>query len=301
LVAGHVEWKLPEVEVALKPPSEYRFIGRSLPRVELEAKITSKAICAYDSRAQGMLYGAVAHPPTIGAKWRSARPGEAEHMPGVVSVVIEDGFAGVVAQSRLQAWAARDRLDVDWDEGQLWQQAELEKLVTAGGSQGVSIQREGDALRELKRTTPITAEYRTSMGGHATMEPQAALADINSEGGRVWTSTQFETSVQRDVARALDMKADQVEVIPTYLGGGFGRKIELAPVPSPSVEAARLSRAVGAPVHVGWDRPEDMRNGFVRPPTHHRLQAVLDHQDRIAAILHEQASGDALFGGFPRP
>jgi isoquinoline 1-oxidoreductase beta subunit len=103
------------------------------------------------------------------------------------------------------------------------------------------------------------------------------------------------------VAQALDLEPEQIEVIPTYLGGGFGRKIELDPVPSPAVEAARLSRAVGAPVHVGWDRFEEMRDGFVRPLTHHQLSAILDSQGKIEAMRHEQASGDALFGGFPEP
>jgi isoquinoline 1-oxidoreductase beta subunit len=223
-----------------------------------------------------------------------------EGMPGVVKVVIEDGFAGVVAESRLQAWAARDALEVEWDEGHLWQQEELEELVTVGGRGGVSIQREGDAPSVLKQGKSIAAEYRTGMAAHASMEPQAALAIVGPDGGRVWTSTQFETSVRRDVAQALGLEPEQIEVIPTYLGGGFGRKIELKPVPSSAVEAARLSKAVGAPVHVGWNRLEEMRDGFVRPLTHHQLRASLRDRGQIEAMIHEQASGDALFGGFPQ-
>jgi isoquinoline 1-oxidoreductase beta subunit len=138
------------------------------------------------------------------------------------------------------------------------------------------------------------------MAAHAPLEPQAALAIIGPEGGKVWTSTQFETGNRREVAAALDLEPEQVEIIPTLLGGGFGRKIELPQVPSAAVEAARLSRAVGAPVHVGWTRPEEMRDGFFRPLTHHRLSAALNGKGRIEAMMHEQASGDALFGGFPK-
>lgn len=301
LVSGGVDWQFPEEEITLKPASDYRFIGQSMPRVDIPAKVTGEAVYGYDARADGMLYGAAAHPPTIEAKMRSAAAGQAERMPGVVKVVIEDGFAGVVAESRLQAMAARNALEVDWDKGYLWQQGELEDLVTVGGRSGVNIQREGNAPSVLERGRPITAEYRTGMAAHATMEPQAALADIDADGGRVWTSTQFEMNERRDVAAALGLEPEQIEVIPTYLGGGFGRKFPLKPVPNAAVEAARLSRAVGAPVHVGWDRFEETRNGFVRPLTHHQLAAVLDGQGRIAAIVHEQASGDALFGGFPKP
>jgi isoquinoline 1-oxidoreductase beta subunit len=301
LAARDVAWQVPEEEVPLKPPSEYRFIGHSVPRVDLSSKVTGDAIYGYDARAEGALYGAAVHRPTIEAEMRSARPGQAQGMPGVVKVIIEDGFAGVVAESRLQAWAARNALEVEWDEGHLWQQEELEDLVTVGGRGGVSIQREGNASSILKQGTSITAEYRTGMATHAPLEPQAALAIVGPDGGRVWTSTQFEINARREVAAALDLEPEQVEVIPIYLGGAFGRKIELEGVPSAAVEAARLSRAVGVPVHVGWSRPEEMRDGFVRPPTHHRFRATLDDRGQIEAIMHEQASGDALFGAFPKP
>jgi isoquinoline 1-oxidoreductase beta subunit len=301
LAAHDVEWQVPEEDVPLKPPSEFKFIGQPLPRIDLLTKVTGEAVFGYDARTEGVLYGAAVHRPTIEAKMRSARPDQAEGMPGVVKVVIEDGFAGVVAESRLQAWAARNAMDIEWDEGHLWQQDELEALVTAGGRGGVSIQRKGNAPSFLKRPNSVAAEYRSGMASHAAMEPQAALAIIGPDGGKVWTSTQFEMTNRREVAAALDLKPEQVEVIPIYLGGGFGRKIELAGVPSAAVEAARLSRAVGAPVHVGWDRDEEMRDGFVRPPTHHRLSAILNSRGRIEALLHEQASGDALFGAFPKP
>jgi isoquinoline 1-oxidoreductase beta subunit len=119
LVASAVEWQVPEEDVPLKPPSEYEFTGQPLPRVDLPAKVTGEAIYGYDARVEGVLYGAAVHRPTIEAKMLSARPGEAGGMPGVVNVLIEDGFAGVVAESRLQAWAARNALEVEWDEGQL--------------------------------------------------------------------------------------------------------------------------------------------------------------------------------------
>jgi isoquinoline 1-oxidoreductase beta subunit len=301
LVAGAGAWQVPEEPVPLKPRSEYRFIGQAFPRVDLPAKITGDAVFGYDARAEGMLYGAAAYPPTIEGRMVSAQPGRAEGMPGVVEIVIDEGFAGVVAESRMQALAARDALDVEWDEGRLWQQSELEELVSIGGRGKVNIQREGNTGPVIDGGSPVSAEYRTGMASHATMEPQAALVDVKAEGVRVWTSTQFETSVGRDVADALSLEQEQVEVIPTYLGGGFGRKIQMGTVPSVAVEAARLSHAAGVPVHVGWDRTQEMRSGFVRPLTHHRLTATLDGRGRIEAMVHDQASGDALFGAFPQP
>lgn len=220
-------------------------------------------------------------------------------MPGVVQVVLEDDFAGVVATSRPQAFAARQALEIEWEEGQTWQQKELEEIASVGGRGGVSLQKVGDATSVLDNASGITAEFRCGFAAHATMEPQAAMADIRADGGKVWTSTQFEMSERREVAQALGFEPEQIEVIPTLLGGGFGRKLPLGPVPNAAVEAARLSRAVGAPVHVGWDRYDEMRSGFFRPLTHHRFSAALNPQGQIEAIKAEQASGDALFGGFP--
>jgi isoquinoline 1-oxidoreductase beta subunit len=101
--------------------------------------------------------------------------------------------------------------------------------------------------------------------------------------------------VRKEVAKALGRAPESVEVMPTYLGGGFGRKSGI----EPAVEAARLAQAAGVPVHVGWNRLEDMRHGYVRPPTHHVLRAALDGAGRITAIEHQQASGEVAFGFIP--
>jgi isoquinoline 1-oxidoreductase beta subunit len=299
LVSNVVDWQVPEKDVPLKPASEFKVIGQSIPRVDLPVKVTGQAVYGHDIRAEGMLYGAVVRSPTLGARMLSAQPGQAAKMPGVVKVVIEDDFAGVAAESRPQAAAARDALEAEWDEGHPWQQAELEEIIAVGGPGGVNIQREGNAPSILAQGTALTAEYRTGFGAHACLETQAALADVNASGGRVWTSTQFEMNVRTNVAQAIGVKPEQVEVIPTYLGGGFGRKISLKPVSSAAVEAARLSKAAGAPVHVSWDREEEMRCGFFRPFTRHRFSATLNDGGRIGAIEIQQASGDALIGVLP--
>jgi isoquinoline 1-oxidoreductase beta subunit len=95
------------------------------------------------------------------------------------------------------------------------------------------------------------------------------------------------------------VKPKQIEIIPAYLGGGFGRKISLDPIVDVAVSAARLSKAVGAPVHVGWDRTEEMRYGFFRPFTRHKLSAALDGEGRVEALSLQQASGNGLAGLFP--
>lgn len=351
LVGG---WEEP-ADAALTDPAQFKVIGQSLPRLDLPAKLRGEALFAYDARLPDLHYGAVARPPRLGARLVSAAAGRAEGMPGVVKVVIQEGFAGVVAQSRAQAAAARDALELRWEGGSDWQQADLEAAMTLGGSGGVAFQDEGDAGRVLDDRAAavpaaaggsravLVAEYATPLAAHVTMEPPAALAHVyrgpyregdgagvaagvGAAGGEgdgdaavaapiapatasappassstdswtalVRTGTQMASLVRSKVAEALGLDTEQVVVEPAALGGGFGRKAGY----EPAVEAALLSRAAGVPVHVGWTRTEDLRHGYHRPPTRHRLRGRLGEDGRLLAVEHQLASGDVARAFLP--
>ncbi|MCA9981858.1 MAG: molybdopterin-dependent oxidoreductase, partial [Anaerolineales bacterium] len=292
IVAQVSEWPELTTEPTLRPVSDYKVIGQSLPRVDLPAKIKGEAIYGYDLRVPNMLYGAIARPPTIEAKMVSAKPGRAADGAGVVQVVIdvEKGFAGVVARTRQQAQTAVRDLEIEWDEGYLWQQDEIEARLQF--ENGVNIQQEGRV--RLADNNAYTAEYLTPFAIHAHLEPQAALAEVKDGQARIWGSTQAQGTVQGEIADDLGLDAENVIVEPTYLGGGFGRRLNI----EAAVEAARLSRAVGQPVHVGWTRPEDMRHGYFRPLTRSKLSARLEN-GRIVEMDHHQISGEVAFPFFP--
>lgn len=294
IAASKADWEVPEGEVALKNPADFQVIGTRAPRVDIPAKVTGQAVYGYDVRVEGMKYGAVARPPTVGGKLVGAAAGSAATMPGVHTVVIEDGFAGVVADSRARAYAALNALELEWEPGKLWNQEEIDALVVAGDD-GTVIQRAGNAPAQLRQQVTHSAEYRSPFAIQTPLEAQAALADVRAGGARIWTSTQFQYLARDAVAEVTGLEKESIEVIPTYLGGGFGRKGGLD-VPA---EAARLSKAAGVPVHVGWTRSEELRHGYVRPPTHSQLFARLDENGRITAIEHRQASGQVAFGFFP--
>lgn len=291
VAAKQDEWALPEGEVALKPREEFRYIGQSMPRVDFQEKVTGRAVYGYDARLPGMAYGAVARPQRYGATLARAAAGDAEAQPGVIAVVIEDGFAGVVAETRWQAWDALKHLDLEWEGGSRMNQDELEALVTVPEDEGVLVQRVGDALSALNEGTTISASYRTPMAAHAHLEPQGGLADVTEEGITIYTSTQGPAVTRDAVVDALGVRAEEVTIVPLYIGGGFGRKVGIdAPV-----EAARLSRAVGRPVYVGWTRTEDLRYGYRRPPAHNVLHASFDDAGHIRALRHRIVSSDIIF------
>ncbi len=286
---------IPKDPPALKQPAAYRVIGESVARVDIPAKVNGAAIYGYDVRVDGMLYGAVAHKPTLEARLLGGDVAAARAIDGVKHVLVDGEFAGVVGTSRRAAKAGLAALALRWDEGKKWQQREIDQIVTAGGSGGVSIQLDGAGDAGLSGAGVIRAEYRTPFAIQTPLEAQAGAADVRADGATVWASTQAAGVVRREVAKALGMKQEQIVVNTTYLGGGFGRKSATEAV----IEAARLSKVAGAPVHVGWTREEELRNGYVRPPTHHVLKARLGANGKIEAIAHEQASGDVLFSFFP--
>ncbi|MAT98597.1 MAG: aldehyde oxidase [Anaerolineaceae bacterium] len=292
--ADVASWEIPEEAPALKPASEFRYVGQATPRIDFQSKLTGAAKYGFDMRLPNMLYGAVARPRTIEGKLTRVAAGEAPNRPGVIAVVAEDDFAGVAAESRLQAYAGVGNLDLEWEDGRLWQQSEIDEIVTVGNGTRVVAQKDGD-VDDLLEGDVLTAEFRTPLAAHAHLEPQAALVDVQADKVTAWVSTQAAYVVRSELASVLDMDEEQVEVIPTYLGGGFGRKLNV----ESAREAAILSKAAGRPVHVGWNRTEDMRYGFFRPSTHHVMKGRLAENGRIQALQHEIASGDVLFSFFP--
>ncbi len=294
VVEGVDAWPDPPDDPVLKDTSEFTYIGKVVPRIDFEDKLRGNPVYTYDIQRPEMLYGAVARPPTIEATMVSASAGEAESMPGVAAIAIdvEAGFAGVAARTREQARRAAQELDIRWDEGRLWSQDEIDALLVTNSSACTSVSRQGDGEDALHQ--PLISDYAAPFAVHAHLEPQAALVDpINNE---VFVSAQGLKAAQDIVSEVLDVDPDDLTVHNTYLGGSFGRKMGT----DSANEAARLAKATGRPVHVGWTREEDMRHGYVRPPQRCRLSASVE-EGRIVAWSNNIASGKILFDAFPKP
>lgn len=288
------EWEVPKDPAPLKAKKDFRYIGQPLARVDFREKLTGRAQYGYDMRLPGMLYGAIARPPALGAELVHASAGSAMSIQGVEAVVIEDGFAGVVATSRARAYEGVAAMELEWSGGTSANQAELLDMVRTPQQKGVVIQREGRAASRLKGEL-VSADYSSPFAAHAHLEPQAALLDVRADGVTAYVSTQSPQLVRDDIAELLKRKKEEVEVTATYLGGGFGRRLNV----EVALEAARLSRAAGKPVHVGWNRSEEFRYGYVRPATYSRLRASLKPDGTVDAFEHQQASGDVAFPFFP--
>jgi isoquinoline 1-oxidoreductase subunit beta len=302
VAAKQGEWQVPTESPKLKTSREWQYIGEAVPRIDFRAKLTGKAVYGYDARVEGMLYGAVARPPRYGATLKGLSNLEVvQAMSGVEKVVVDpaQNFAGVAARSRSQARKAVEAMQVQWEGGITWGQEELEARVQVpkSGRGGTLYMQNGDPTLGFGLGKLVEAEYRIPLAAHAHLEPQAALVDVKPDRAVAQVSTQVVQTTREGIVKATGYTPEQVEIQPTYVGGAFGRKggHDVA------FEAAMLSKAAGKPVHVGWTRLEEMRYGYLRPPSHNLLRGAVDEKGKITALEHHIAGGDVFLsiGAFP--
>ena len=294
IVDGVTEWEIPDTP-ALKDVKDYKYIGKPIQRVDLADKVFGAPIFGMDASMPDMLYGSIVRPEKIGARFKSADTSKAEGMPGVVKVVVEEDFVGVVANSYTEAENAKQAIQVRWETEKEWSSEEIENAIKVGKGDKMVVQTEGSASSILSDAEEngelISAEFKSPIGAHAQIEPNGAVAYVNGDKATVIMSTQVIKITRTEIANRLGLEEENVNIIPTYLGGGFGRRLH---TPN-AMQAAVLSKAVGKPVKCFLNRKEEFKKDTFRPPTHHILKAKLDEDGMIEAIEHNYATGDVMF------
>ena len=293
-VADVVSWEVPDTP-PLKDMKDYKFVGKPLPRIDLEAKVFGEPIFGMDAKMPDMLYGAVVRPDKIGATMQNVDVSRAEGMPGVVKIIQEDDFVGVVARSLLEAENAKSAIQVDWETSRDWQTDDIVAMLKVGNGKPLILQKEGSALEDGEDM--LEMEFSSPIGAHAQIEPNGVLASVEGDKATIKISTQVVGITRKEVAARLGLDEENVNVIPTYLGGGFGRRLHTPH----AVQAAVLSKAVGQPVKYFFTRKEEFQHDMFRPPTHHVLKGKLTSDGMIDGIQHDFSSGSVAIGSVLLP
>ena len=287
----------------LKDPKNFKVVGTRAKRLDTPAKVNGTAEFGMDVKLPGMVYASLAQCSVIGGKVKSFDGARAKASPGVIDVVqINDGVA-VVASSWWQAKKARDLLSIQWDEGA---GASLsDASVIDGTRQALKTGKvleitkpQGDVAAALKGAAKVVeAEYVIPMQAHAPLEPMNFTADVQGNKALLIGSTQFQQGAQGAVAGALGLKPEDVTLKTTFLGGGFGRRLELDFI----VQAAQISKAVNKPVKLVWTREDDMTHDFYRPAGVNQLKAGLDASGKPVALHFKVASQSVTQRAFGLP
>ncbi|MEL6596781.1 MAG: molybdopterin cofactor-binding domain-containing protein [Pseudomonadota bacterium] len=253
----------PVQEVALKDPSEWRYIGKEMQRLDIVAKSTGTQEYGIDLQMDGMVHATVKCNPRMGGEMISYDATEAEAMRGVKRVVPITGGVGILADNTWRAFQAAEAVTFEWgeapypaDDAAMWEQ--VAASFTAD-HQDSRFKDEGDVDA---MEVAVEAEYRMPHLAHAPLEPMTATVLL--DGGRldIWTGTQIPRFMQVNAAKLAGLDAAQVHVHVLVSGGSFGRRLEDDYV----LQAVELAMAEpGVPIKLTWSREEDMAHDFPRP------------------------------------
>jgi isoquinoline 1-oxidoreductase beta subunit len=271
----------------LKKESEFRYMGKYMPRVDIPDKVSGKAIFGLDMDLPDMHYAVLARPPAYGAKHLSFDQDAAMGVKGVKKVVPTPNGIAVVAESVYAAMKGRDALRVKWDKGshpQMDTEYVVKSLMADLDKPGSNAAKRGEVNQALNSAaTTVEATYYVPAISHATMEPQNFTAHVRQDRCDVWGPTQGQTLAHTLAAKISGVPPEKTYVHTTLLGCGLGRRAR----PDQLIEAVIASKASGKPVKVVYTREEDTQTDYFRAPNAHRIRAGLDNRGRLIAWDHK--------------
>ena len=267
-----------------KDPKDYKIVGKSIPRVDIPAKVTGRFPYINNLRVRGMLHGRVIRPPSVGAKLESVDEGSIKDIAGIVRVVREGNFLGVVARERMGR-----------DQGGAPAQGELVEMGRAAGAgealraracqQGVPRRdhrqcrqhRRGDGQgggEEVRRHLRLRRSTPTARPG-----PSCAVAEFRDGKLTSWSASQATHDLRKQLAEMFAMPVEDVRCIYLEGSGCYGRNGH----EDAAADAAMLAKAVGRPVRVQWSRADEHGWDPKGPPTLIDLRAALDGAGTVTA------------------
>jgi isoquinoline 1-oxidoreductase subunit beta len=293
----------PPAEPKLKDPKDFKYIGKSIKRLDTPEKVNGTAVFGIDVKVPRMLTATILRSPVSGGKVKTIDDSDAKAVKGVHHIVPLAYGVGVVADNYWAARKGREALKIVWDDGAMAGVSSegiyRSYAEAADSGKGIAAKSTGDvAAGRSKAAKSIEAVYFAPYLAHATMEPMNATADVRADGCDVWGGIQAQLVVRDAVARTLAMPPEKINIHTTLLGGGFGRRFGRDYV----IDAVLLSKAVGKPVKVIWTREDDMQNDFFRPATYNKLSAGLDAAGK-PVFWHQRIVNSSIrasvLGGLP--
>ncbi len=279
----------PVPQVELRPPSEWKLLGRSLPRSDMRAKATGAAQFSTDIVLPGLKCATVRICPYLGGGMAGFDPEPALAVPGVEQVLdLGDGIA-VVASNTWAAMQGAEAAVIDWTPSPLpaTTDAMIAQIARAFDDRPNSRMR--DQGRPDDQTATLEVEYHVPFLAHSTMEPMGATAWLQDGHLTLWVGNQAPREHAKVAAEAADIAVENVTLHTVFLGGGFGRRVET----DITRQAARIAAMLpGVPIRLTWSREEDMRHDFYRPAAIARMRGAV--ADGRATLFDAQIAAPSV-------
>jgi isoquinoline 1-oxidoreductase beta subunit len=287
--------------VTLKDAADFTLIGKSMKRLDSPVKVNGQALFGIDARLPGMGIAAVMASPVTGGKVSAVDEQKALAVKGVRQVLRIEGAVAVVADN---FWTAKQGLAAaapKFDDGpnaNVSTASIVADMAKVSEGTGAIATNKGDALKVLGQEggRRIDAIYELPFLAHATMEPMNCTVDLRPDGCELWVGTQVPALAQGAAAKIAGLPVEKVKVHNHYLGGGFGRRLEVDNV----IQAVAFAKLAKGPLKVIWTREEDVQHDMYRPYYYDRLSAKLDNKGMPVAWFH-RVTGSSIMSRFAPP
>jgi nicotinate dehydrogenase subunit B len=283
-VTGYQTAMVVAPEVKAKSYKNYKIVGTSVRRTDLPGKFTAEYTYTPDFRVPGMLHGRPVRPYTAVAKPLKVDESSIAHIRGVVKVVQEGSFVGVVADTEWGAIQAAKALKVTWSQPQTQMPANREAVDTyltdTKPVRELTAVKRGDvdsAFSQASKT--LRATYHWPFQNHGMMLPSCAIADVQADKATIWTGAQGPFTTRDRISSMMNVAKKNVEVHYVESSGCYGRLT----ADDASEDAVLMSRAVGKPVRVQWTREDEQVWAPKGPQQLQTIRAALDAQGKVTA------------------
>lgn len=294
-------------DVKLKDPKDFTIVGTTQNNVDTPKIVTGKPLYGMDIQREGMLIAMIEHPPAFGMKLKSMDDSKAKSMPGIKKVftinVEPEGLEKqwsdvnafpelvvVVGETTYQVMKAKKALKIEWEKSSDLESTKdhdkaLDHLLKKGE---VKVARkDGDPEMAFKNASSIIQRtYSAPFLAHNTMEPMNFFAHVTADKAELEGPVQTPEFLRPTVAKVLGMKEDQVSIMMTRMGGGFGRRL----YGHFGTEAALISQKMNAPIKMVYTREDDMTQGTYRPAYKVTYRAALDKNNNLVGF-HVRGAG----------
>jgi len=285
ITAAGVGWDMKVApEVAAKNFKDYKIVGKSVPRVDLPGKFTGEFVFSQDASVPGMLHGRVVRPATSLSAPAAVDESSIQHIPGIVKVVREGAFVGVVAETEWAAIQAARALKVTWSDPTLKMMSGADELFdylknTKSFKDNIVVNRGNPDTALSQAQKKYEATYYWPLQLHGMMGPPCAVADVRGDKATIWTGTQGPFRTRDAIATMLKIPSKNVHLLYREGSGSYGR-LESDDV---AEDAALMSRAVGKPVRVQWMREDEHAWDPKGPAQLTTIRAGVDAQGKVTA------------------
>ena len=290
--------EVPE-ELSLKESKDYKLIGTWQKNVEGPKIISGKQLFGLDFKRENMLLAMIEHPPAFGMKVKNFNKEEIKAMEGIQDAFVVDttipepGWADVnafnqliaiVGNSTWQLMQAKKMLRVNWENVSALESSEMhEQRLIKDLERGEIAESRKDGNPDAafaKATKVIERTYSSPFIAHNTLEPMNFFADVKENSVELIGPTQTPKALEDSVSKLLEIPAENITVSMTRIGGGFGRRLYV----HFGVEAAAISKRMGAPIKLIYTREDDMTQGTYRPAYRSVYKAGLDKNNNLIAF-----------------